>query len=126
MNPASGGNHYLTGDILDLHHYPQPKMTLLDTNRATVLGEYGGIGLVIPDHVWVKNRDNWGYTRFNSPKEVTDEYARYADELLRLIGCGFAAAVYTQTTDVEVEVNGLMTYDRKVCLLYTSPSPRDS
>ena len=114
VNPASGGNHYLTGDILDLHHYPQPKMTLLDTNRATVLGEYGGIGLVIPDHVWVKNRDNWGYTRFNSPKEVTDEYARYADELLRLIGCGFAAAVYTQTTDVEVEVNGLMTYDRKV------------
>lgn len=98
VNPASGGNHYLTGDILDLHHYPQPKMTLLDTNRATVLGEYGGIGLVIPDHVWVKNRDNWGYTRFNSPKEVTDEYARYADELLRLIGCGFAAAVYTQTT----------------------------
>lgn len=114
VNPASGGNHYLTGDILDLHHYPQPKMTLLDTNRATVLGEYGGIGLVIPDHVWVKNRDNWGYTRFNSPKEVTDEYARYADELLRLIGSGFAAAVYTQTTDVEVEVNGLMTYDRKV------------
>lgn len=114
VNPASGGNHYLTGDILDLHHYPQPKMTLLDTNRATVLGEYGGIGLVIPDHVWVKNRNNWGYTRFNSPKEVTDEYARYADELLRLIGCGFAAAVYTQTTDVEVEVNGLMTYDRKV------------
>lgn len=114
VTPASGGNHYLTGDILDLHHYPQPKMTLLDTNRATVLGEYGGIGLVIPDHVWVKNRDNWGYTRFNSPKEVTDEYARYADELLRLIGCGFAAAVYTQTTDVEVEVNGLMTYDRKV------------
>ena len=114
VNPASGGNHYLTGDILDLHHYPQPKMTLLDTNRATVLGEYGGIGLVIPDHVWVKNRDNWGYTRFNSPKEVTDEYARYADELLRLIGCGFAAAVYTQTTDVEVEVNGLMTYDRQV------------
>ena len=114
VNPASGGHPYLTGDILDLHHYPQPKMTLLDTNRATVLGEYGGIGLVIPDHVWVKNRDNWGYTRFNSPKEVTDEYARYADELLRLIGCGFAAAVYTQTTDVEVEVNGLMTYDRKV------------
>ena len=114
VHPARGGNHYLTGDILDLDHYPQPKMTLLDTNRATVLGEYGGIGLVIPDHVWVKNRDNWGYTRFNSPKEVTDEYARYADELLRLIGCGFAAAVYTQTTDVEVEVNGLMTYDRKV------------
>ena len=44
---SSGGNHYLTGDILDTHHYPHPRMTLLDTNRATVLGEYGGIGLVM-------------------------------------------------------------------------------
>ena len=113
VNPASGGNHYLTGDILDTHHYPHPRMTLLDTNRATVLGEYGGIGLVIKDHLWVPDR-NWGYVRLNSPKEVTDEYEKYADMLAKLIQRGFAAAVYTQTTDVEVEVNGLMTYDRKV------------
>ena len=45
---------------------------------------------------------------------MTDEYEKYADMLYKLIGRGFAAAVYTQTTDVEVEVNGLMTYDRKV------------
>ncbi len=113
VNPASGGNHYLTGDILDTHHYPHPRMTLLDTNRATVLGEYGGIGLVMKDHLWEPDR-NWGYVRLNSPKEVTDEYEKYADMLYKLIGRGFAAAVYTQTTDVEVEVNGLMTYDRKV------------
>lgn len=113
VNPASGGNHYLTGDILDTHHYPHPRMTLLDTNRATVLGEYGGIGLVMKDHLWEPDR-NWGYVRLNSPKEVTDEYEKYADMLYKLIERGFAAAVYTQTTDVEVEVNGLMTYDRKV------------
>jgi hypothetical protein len=88
-------------------------MTLLDTNRATVLGEYGGIGLVMKEHLWEPDR-NWGYVRLNSPKEVTDEYEKYADMLYKLIGRGFAAAVYTQTTDVEVEVNGLMTYDRKV------------
>lgn len=113
VNPASGGNHYLAGDILDTHHYPQPRMTLLDTKRATVLGEYGGIGLVVKDHLWTPDR-NWGYTRFNSPKEVTDEYEKYCDILEKLIGRGFSAAVYTQTTDVEAEVNGLMTYDRKV------------
>ena len=112
VNPASGGNHYLTGDILDTHHYPHPRMTLLDTNRATVLGEYGGIGLGMKEHLWEPDR-NWGYIRLNSPKEVTDEYEKYADMLYKLIGRGFAAAVYTQTTDVEVEVNGLMTYDRK-------------
>lgn len=113
VNPASGGNHYLTGDILDTHNYPSPRLTLLDTGRATVLGEYGGIGLVIKDHLWEPDR-NWGYVRLNSPKEVTDEYEKYAEMLYDLIARGFAAAVYTQTTDVESEVNGLMTYDRKI------------
>ncbi|WP_373824918.1 glycoside hydrolase family 2 protein [Bacteroides heparinolyticus] len=113
VNPASGGNHYACGDMLDLHNYPHPEMYLYDAGRATVLGEYGGIGLVLKDHLWEPNH-NWGYVQFNSSKEVTDEYAKYADMLYRLIGRGFSAAVYTQTTDVEVEVNGLMTYDRKV------------
>lgn len=112
VNPASGGNHYLTGDILDLHNYPEPSLYLYDANRATVLGEYGGIGLVMKEHLWEPDR-NWGYISFNSPKEVTDEYEKYASMLYDLIGRGFSAAVYTQTTDVEIEVNGLMTYDRK-------------
>lgn len=113
VNPASGGNHYTCGDMLDLHNYPQPEMYLYDAQRATVLGEYGGIGLALKEHLWEPNR-NWGYVQFNSSKEVTDEYVKYADMLYRLIGRGFSAAVYTQTTDVEIEVNGLMTYDRKV------------
>jgi beta-galactosidase/beta-glucuronidase len=113
VNPASGGNFYTTGDILDLHNYPGPDMYLYDAQRANVLGEYGGIGYVVKDHVWTPDR-NWGYVQFNSPKEVTDEYVKYAKQLLDFVGRGFTGAVYTQTTDVEVEVNGFVTYDRKV------------
>lgn len=113
VNPASGGNHYTCGDMLDLHNYPAPEMYLYDAQRATVLGEYGGIGLVLKDHLWEPDR-NWGYIRFNSSKEVTDEYVKYAQQLYDLIPRGFSGGVYTQTTDVEIEVNGLMTYDRKV------------
>ena len=116
VNPASGGNHYTCGDMLDLHNYPQPEMYLYDAQRATVLGEFGGIGLVLKEHLWEPNR-NWGYVQFNSSKEATDEYVKYADMLYKLIDKGFSAAVYTQTTDVEVEVNGLITYDRKVIKL---------
>ena len=116
VNPASGGNHYTCGDMLDLHNYPHPEMYLYDAQRATVLGEYGGIGLVLKDHLWEPNR-NWGYVQFNSSKEATDEYVKYANMLYDMITKGFSAAVYTQTTDVEIEVNGLMTYDRKVIKL---------
>ena len=113
VNPASGGNHYPVGDILDLHNYPGPDMYLFDGQRATVLGEYGGIGLALEGHLWNTDK-NWGYVQFKNSKEVTDEYVKYAESLLKFIKSGFSAGVYTQTTDVEGEVNGLMTYDRKV------------
>lgn len=113
VNPASGGNHYPVGDMLDLHNYPGPEMYLFDGQRANVLGEYGGIGLALDNHLWVPER-NWGYVQFKTSNEATDQYIRYAEDLKKLIRAGFSAAVYTQTTDVEVEVNGLMTYDRKV------------
>ena len=116
VNPASGGNHYQCGDMLDLHNYPAPNLYLYDATRPTVLGEYGGIGLVEKEHLWVSDR-NWGYVQFNSSKEATDEYVKYANILLDLIPKGFSGAVYTQTTDVEIEVNGLITYDRKVIKL---------
>lgn len=113
VNPASGGNHYPVGDMLDLHQYPAPQLYLYDGQRATVLGEYGGIGWANKEHLWEPDR-NWGYVQFNSAKEVTDEYIKYAEQLKQLIRQGFSAAVYTQTTDVEIEVNGLLTYDREL------------
>ncbi|WP_335966615.1 sugar-binding domain-containing protein [Galbibacter sp. PAP.153] len=113
INSASGGNHFQTGDILDLHNYPDPDMYLYDANRVTVLGEYGGIGLPLEGHLW-KTDNNWGYVKFKNSNETTKEYVKYANKLKGFVKTGFSAAVYTQTTDVEGEVNGFMTYDRKV------------
>ncbi|MCD7973151.1 MAG: beta-galactosidase [Candidatus Azobacteroides sp.] len=113
VNPSSGGNHYYTGDILDFHEYPAPRMRMYDYDRVTVLGEFGGIGLPLQGHLWQEDK-NWGYVQFKNSKEVTDEYVKYGEELLSLVNRGISAAVYTQTTDVEGEINGLMTYDRKV------------
>ncbi len=116
VNPASGGNFYACGDILDLHHYPEPKMVLYDPTRATVLGEYGGIGRKVEGHTWVKDQ-GWGYVEFDSEAQVTDTYVEYANQLYKMVFQGFSAAVYTQTTDCETELNGLMTYDREVVKL---------
>jgi beta-galactosidase/beta-glucuronidase len=113
VNPASGGNFYPVGDIFDIHHYPDPCMTLYDGNRATVLGEFGGLGLAVENHLWDKDR-NWGYVKYKTADEVTQAYLDLAAKLKDLINRGFSAAIYTQTTDVESEVNGMMTYDRKV------------
>ena len=81
--------------------------------QIDVLGEYGGIGWSVPGHLWQADR-NWGYIEYRSGEEVLAQYSAYAEELARTIPSGVSAAVYTQTTDVEGEVNGLMTYDRKV------------
>ena len=117
INYASGGNfERCSGDILDLHNYPHPEMYLYDPDYINVLGEYGGIGWPVEGHLWQPDR-NWGYIQFKSADEVLDVYEKYADMLIELIDDGFAAAIYTQTTDVEIEVNGLMTYDRKVVKL---------
>ena len=116
VNPASGGNHYPVGDILDIHNYPEPNMYFYDASRANVLGEYGGIGRKIAGHTWVPST-GWGYVEYDSEEKVTDTYVEYANILLNMIPRGFSAAVYTQTTDCEIELNGLMTYDREVIKL---------
>ncbi|MCL1822566.1 MAG: beta-galactosidase [Prolixibacteraceae bacterium] len=116
VNPASGGNHYRTGDMLDVHNYPGPELSMYDAERANVLGEYGGIGLPLEGHLWQPDR-NWGYVQFKNSKEATDEYVKFAEILKKMVISAYSAAVYTQTTDVEIEVNGLITYDRKVIKL---------
>jgi beta-galactosidase/beta-glucuronidase len=116
VNSASGGNHVITGDIVDLHHYPNPAMPrpdLFGPTHAIVLGEYGGLGLPVPEHNWLE-KNNWGYQTFKTADELFDKYASFMVTMEGLIKKGLSAAVYTQTTDVENETNGLMTYDRKV------------
>lgn len=116
VNSASGGNFYPVGDIEDIHNYPDPVMPrpdLFGAKKALVLGEYGGLGLPFPPHTWQENK-NWGYQSFKNADDLFNRYQSLNDKLEDLIRHGLSAAVYTQTTDVEGEVNGFMTYDRKV------------
>jgi beta-galactosidase/beta-glucuronidase len=115
VNAASGGNFFPVGHIMDLHNYPDPCMPSpeLYGEQIIVLGEYGGLGLPIEGHTW-QEKNNWGYQSFPSKEELLKKYESFIDRFPDLIKKGLSAAVYTQTTDVEIEVNGLMTYDRKV------------
>jgi beta-galactosidase/beta-glucuronidase len=116
VNSASGGNFYPTGHIIDLHAYPDPAMPRADlfgAKQVLVLGEYGGLGLPLDGHTW-QQKDNWGYQSFKNADDLFKVYERFCERMKKLIGLGLSAAVYTQTTDVEMEVNGLMTYDREI------------
>ena len=101
------------GDMHDMHRYPGPGMFPASADRVSVLGEFGGLGLPIDGHLW-QTEKNWGYRTMKSTDELGDRYADLARQLVPLARRGLAAAVYTQTTDVEGEVNGFVTYDRKV------------
>jgi hypothetical protein len=102
------------GDMKDLHVYPGPNMFPVTTGRASVLGEFGGLGDPVDGHLWWTDKRNWGYRTFPDLEALRAAYADLIGKLKPLVQQGLAAAVYTQTTDVEGEVNGLMTYDRKV------------
>jgi hypothetical protein len=107
---VDGGN----GDVIDMHLYPGPGTPASPTaTRAAVLGEYGGLGLPVMGHTW--SGGGWGYAVEPDAKALTDHYVQMTGRLRELRSCnGLSAAIYTQTTDVETELNGLMTYDRAV------------
>ncbi len=113
VDSASGWTDRGAGQVHDVHAYPGPGMPALESARAAVLGEYGGLGLPLPGHTWVE-RGGWGYRSLDSSAALTDAYVALARRLRPLLGQGLAAAVYTQLSDVETEVNGLLTYDRAV------------
>lgn len=110
---ASGGNDFGVGHIHDIHQYPGPEAPPAEVDRAAVLGEYGGLGLPLKGHTWQDSK-NWGYRSFDNKEALQQAYLQLLTQLRPRIESRLSAAVYTQTTDVEVEVNGLMTYDRKV------------
>jgi hypothetical protein len=114
VNNASGWTDRGVGDVHDIHSYPGPATPPVEENRAAVLGEFGGLGLPVKGHTWQDDEKNWGYINYKTREELTDAYVALIDNLRLLIGDGLSAAVYTQTTDVEIEVNGWMTYDREM------------
>lgn len=117
VNNTSGWTDSGSGDVHDIHNYPGPAAPPIEKTRAIVLGEFGGLGLPIEKHLWQSDK-NWGYQNMGSRDELTDRYVRLLGRLWQLMeNEGLCAGVYTQTTDVEGEVNGLMTYDREVIKL---------
>jgi hypothetical protein len=116
VNNASGWNDTGVGDVSDVHSYPGPAMPLLDDGRAAVLGEFGGLGLPLEGHTWI-DKGNWGYRSYKTTDELGQAYRDLLYQLRIMVGAGLSAAIYTQTTDVEIEVNGIMTYDRAVVKL---------
>ncbi len=116
VNNASGWTDKGAGDVSDIHSYPGPAMPPVEERRAAVLGEFGGLGLPLAGHLW-QAEGNWGYRNFDDTRVYETRYAELIKNLYPLVDNGLAAAVYTQTSDCEVEVNGLMTYDRAVVKL---------
>ncbi len=113
VNSASGWQDRGVGAMHDVHRYPGPGMAAVEPERAMVLGEFGGLALPVAEHTW-QSQGNWGYRSFATPEQLTKAYLDLLAQLRPLVDRGLAAAVYTQLTDVEIEVNGLLTYDRAV------------
>lgn len=111
VNNASGWTDKGVGDVLDIHNYPEPAAPEAEEDRAIVLGEFGGLGLMIEGHMW--QAENWGYQKMDNAEQLLSKYEEFYQEVFNLVeDPGLSAVVYTQTTDVETETNGLMTYDR--------------
>ena len=119
VNIASGGNFWPVGNTVDAHQYPHPGFPFEQAQRfegyVKVVGEFGGHGFPVQDHLWDANARNWGYGGLPKDKdEWLERYKTSIRTLAELKAKGIAAGIYTQTTDVEGEINGLITYDRKV------------
>lgn len=111
VNEASGGSYFGSGDINDLHQYPEPGVRSPTPNQTLVNGEYGGIGYQVPGHTWRGSGDT--YTNVATPDDLLYLYAEYVNKVKKLDEeKGLSATVYTELTDVMTEVNGLLTYDR--------------
>jgi hypothetical protein len=103
---------YVNADMTDVHAYPDPMMPMHLTGKAQVLGEFGGIGVFIPDHQW-DNSAAWGYID-EKASGFAAKYAIMNEHLELMEKQGLSGSIYTQPFDVEGEQNGLMTYDREV------------
>jgi len=113
VNNASGWTDARTGDVLDLHSYPDPIAPASENARVAVLGEFGGLALPVEGHKW--SDQTWGYQQVEDADALTEQYFSMIEQVWILREHqGLAAAVYTQLTDVETEVNGFLTYDRAV------------
>lgn len=113
VDNASGWTDMRVGDLIDVHSYPGPDSPDAEARRAATLGEFGGLGLPVDGHSWSSRC--WGYLMLTNSSDLAERYTLLLNQVWALHDLrGLSAAVYTQTTDVETECNGLLTYDRAV------------
>nr|WP_068891209.1 glycoside hydrolase family 2 [Pedobacter panaciterrae] len=105
-------NAYVSADMTDVHAYPDPMMSMKQSGKAQVCGEFGGIGVFIPEHQWLTG-SAWGYIQ-EKPAGLMTKYKIMNQHLQLFEKQGLSGSIYTQPFDVEGEQNGLMTYDREV------------
>lgn len=115
VNNASGWTDHGVGDVNDWHRYPEPDSPRPEPTRAAMLGEFGGLGLFVQGHLWNREARNWSYSTLRDGAAFTSRYVRMLRRAYALNrDPGLSVAIYTQITDVEGELNGLITYDREV------------
>ena len=104
-------------DTVDMHLYRGPAMFDVNDRRISFLGEFGGLGHPVAGHLWKEEKGSWCYGGTDDTKTrdgLEKTYLGLLEKVGDLAEKGLGGAVYTQTTDVEIEINGLLTYDRKV------------
>ena len=117
VDPASGWHDQGAGELRSLHVYFKPFRFRRDRRgRALALSEFGGYNLRVDGHCF--NQKDYGYRRLPDAAALWRDFSRlYEREVLPAVPKGLCASVYTQLSDVEDELNGLMTYDRRVVKL---------
>ncbi len=121
VNATSGWLDENLGDVYDIHTYQEvPLAPMAKPDRAIVIGEYGGVGWPIDGRLWDPATRNWGYQTYHDREAYVAALTKKVEALVPMHrNLGLSAAVYTQTTDVEGEVNGFMTYDRRMIKIDT-------
>lgn len=112
VDVASGWFDQGNGDIHSIHKYVGPKMPPVEGGRAIVLSEFGGLGFKVEEHLW-QEKKLFAYKMVRDSKRLTEWYLELVEKLLAMKKVGLSAAIYTELTDVEYEINGYITYDRE-------------
>jgi beta-galactosidase/beta-glucuronidase len=114
VDAASGWFDQGGGDFQSRHIYVKKLKQPKPDRRAFAVSEFGGYSLKVPGHMWDETK-KFGYRFYETREALTTAYRELLETQLKpLIKNGLAAAIYTQTTDVEIEINGYLTYDREV------------
>ena len=113
INQACGWFDQKGGDIYSIHNYNRRLMFSPQEKRVVALSEYGGYAYPVKGHLFSKRK--FGYRHYTSKEALTAGYSRLIEgDIFPNVMRGLSAAIYTQVSDIETEINGVMTYDREV------------